>query len=120
MPNIYTGPWCDIKKYNIPILIYASFFVPSFILEHSSWKKEHPESKIVIHPECTNDVVKTADAVGSTEFIRKYVEKMPDGTIIGVGTEINMVKRLDAMNPTKKVVCPFHENLSEIFFVGEV
>ena len=40
------------------------------------------------------EVVDAADAVGSTEFIRNYVKNQPEGSVIGVGTEINMVKRL--------------------------
>ena len=46
-----------------------------------------------------------ADAVGSTEFIRRYVAEAPSGSTIGVGTEINMVKRLDSEYPDKKVEC---------------
>ena len=69
------------------------------------FRKENVNAKIVVHPECTNDVVETADAVGSTEFIRKYVEEMPENSTIGVGTEINMVKRLDSIHPNKQVIC---------------
>jgi len=68
-------------------------------------RSEHPEALVVVHPECTRDVVEAADAVGSTEFIRQYVEKAPPGSIIGVGTEINMVDRLDAAHPDKHVSC---------------
>jgi quinolinate synthase len=50
-------------------------------------------------------VVAAADAVGSTEFIRNYVAQQPSGSVIGVGTEINMVKRLDAQYPDKQVTC---------------
>ena len=99
----------DWEKLNNAKLVlwhgYCSVHKRFTVEQINQFRIEYPESKIVVHPECTNDVVKTADAVGSTEFIRKYVEKMPDGSVIGVGTEINMVKRLDVMNPTKKVVC---------------
>ena len=46
-----------------------------------------------------------ADAVGSTEFIRNYVKNQPEGSVIGVGTEINMVKRLDDKFPGKQISC---------------
>lgn len=64
-----------------------------------------PDARIVVHPECVRDVVEAADAVGSTEFIKQYVESQPAGSIIGVGTEINMVRRLDAAHPDKDVRC---------------
>lgn len=60
---------------------------------------------IVVHPECTRDVVEAADAVGSTEFIRNFVKEQAAGAFIGVGTEINMVKRLDEQYPQKTVKC---------------
>ena len=68
-------------------------------------RKENPDCKIVVHPECRREVVDAADAVGSTEFIRNYVENQPDGTVFGVGTEINMVKRLDEKFPEKQISC---------------
>jgi len=68
-------------------------------------RAEHNSCTIVVHPECKHDVVAAADAVGSTEFIRNYVAQQPSGSVIGVGTEINMVKRLDAQYPDKQVTC---------------
>ena len=66
---------------------------------------EAPDASIVVHPECVREVVEVADAVGSTEFIKRYVEAAPSGSIIGVGTEINMVRRLDAAHPDKDIRC---------------
>ena len=54
---------------------------------------EFPECKIVVHPECTEQVVEASDANGSTEFIVKYLRNAPPG-VYGVGTEINLVHRL--------------------------
>lgn len=53
-----------------------------------------PGCKVIVHPECDKETVKAADASGSTEFIRKYVEEAPQGSTIFVGTEINMIQRL--------------------------
>ncbi|MDA3832693.1 MAG: quinolinate synthase NadA, partial [Spirochaetales bacterium] len=50
-------------------------------------RQAHPEAKIVVHPECTEDVVALADAVGSTSFIVKYVEEAKPGEMIVIGTE---------------------------------
>ena len=63
-----------------------------------------PEGKIVVHPECTNEVVNMADAVGSTSFIVKYVANAPSDSTIIIGTEINLIKRLAMEYPDKKIL----------------
>lgn len=68
-------------------------------------RSTHPDIKIIVHPECVNEVVNAADLCGSTEFIRKTVEEAPAGTKWGIGTEINMVKHLATDNSDKMVVC---------------
>lgn len=62
-----------------------------------------PEINIIVHPECQNDVVAAADVVGSTEKIIKTVSESAPGTAWAVGTELNLVGRLAAQNPDKKV-----------------
>ena len=59
--------------------------------------------KILVHPECQHEVVRAADVVGSTEMIIKTVKESPSGSSWAVGTELNLVKRLAASNPDKKV-----------------
>ncbi|MCP4719598.1 MAG: quinolinate synthase NadA [Desulfobacteraceae bacterium] len=63
-----------------------------------------PKAKIVVHPECTNEVVCLADGVGSTSFIVKYVANAPSGSTIIIGTEINLIKRLSIEYPDKKIL----------------
>ncbi|MBU3716195.1 MAG: quinolinate synthase NadA [Candidatus Nanopelagicaceae bacterium] len=63
-----------------------------------------PGVKVLVHPECQHDVVKSADVVGSTEMIIKTVADSPTGSIWAVGTELNLVKRLAASNPDKKIL----------------
>ena len=67
-------------------------------------RKRFPEARVVVHPECTEEVVALADAVGSTSFIVKYVENAPPDTTIIVGTEINLINRLALEFPDKKVL----------------
>jgi quinolinate synthase len=62
-----------------------------------------PEINIIVHPECQHEVVSAADYVGSTEGIIKTVSEAAPGTQWAVGTELNLVGRLAAMNPDKKV-----------------
>ena len=53
-----------------------------------------PGAKIIVHPESPKDVVRLADAHGSTAQIIRYVESAPDGSTVVIGTEINLVERL--------------------------
>jgi quinolinate synthase len=63
-----------------------------------------PGIQILVHPECTHEVVLKADLVGSTEFIINTIEAAAPGTAWAVGTELNLVKRLAAAHPDKRIV----------------
>jgi quinolinate synthase len=69
-----------------------------------AFRAEHPDGIVVAHPECSHEVCSLADRVGSTDFIIKAVEAAPPGAVIGVGTEIHLVNRLDEETPDKTVV----------------
>ncbi len=64
----------------------------------------HPGINILVHPECTHDVVLKADLVGSTEFIIKTIEAAPPGSTWAIGTELNLVKRLADAHLDKTIV----------------
>jgi len=66
-------------------------------------RNKFSEARIVVHPECTQEVVKASDAVGSTSFIVNYVAAAPTGSTIIIGTEINLIKRLAMETPDKKI-----------------
>jgi quinolinate synthase len=63
-----------------------------------------PGVQILVHPECQHEVVLKADLVGSTEFIIQTIEAAPAGSAWAIGTELNLVKRLGAQHPDKKIV----------------
>ena len=63
-----------------------------------------PGVKILVHPECTHEVVTNADVVGSTEFIIKTIENAPSGSAWAIGTEFNLVSRLAKAHPDKNIV----------------
>ena len=65
----------------------------------------HPDVHVVVHPECTNDVVTAADSNGSTEYIKNLICEAPSGTTWAVGTEISLVNRIASENPDKTVFC---------------
>jgi quinolinate synthase len=74
--------------------------------EHvESFRREHPEGIVIVHPECAHEVVEVADEVGSTDAIIRAVAAAPSGSVIGVGTEIHLVNRLDHESPDKTVLC---------------
>ncbi len=63
-----------------------------------------PGVTVLVHPECTNEVVEAADLVGSTEHIIKTLEAAPSGSAWAIGTELNLVRRLAGAHPDKTVV----------------
>jgi quinolinate synthase len=69
-----------------------------------AFRAEHPDGIVMAHPECSHDVVEAADQVGSTDYIIRAVADAPSGAVIGVATEIHLVKRLDDETPDKTVV----------------
>jgi quinolinate synthase len=63
-----------------------------------------PGVTVLVHPECRYDVVTAADLVGSTEFIIRTIGSAPAGSSWAIGTELNLVSRLAAAHPDKRVV----------------
>jgi len=64
-----------------------------------------PGINVMVHPECTLDVVQAADCDGSTEFIIKTIEAAPASSQWAIGTEINLVNRLAKAHPDKRIFC---------------
>ena len=67
-------------------------------------RKRLPGVKVLVHPECQNEVVSIADVVGSTEAIIRAVEQSPPGSKWAIGTELNLVSRLAKNHPDKEIV----------------
>ncbi len=63
-----------------------------------------PNVQILVHPECTYEVVTKADLVGSTEFIITTIESAAAGSSWAIGTELNLVQRLKDAHPDKNIV----------------
>jgi quinolinate synthase len=75
-------------------------------------KAEHPQAKVMVHPECRPETIALADEVLSTGGMLKYAQTSEAGEII-VATEIGLIYRLRKENPGKKffpaseqAVCP--------------
>ena len=72
----------------------------------------YPEAELLVHPECTPDVVALADYVGSTSGIMEYAINSPKKEFI-IGTEISIAEHLQYMCLDKKfhylsqkLICP--------------
>ena len=59
--------------------------------------------QVLVHPECTHEVVSSADQVGSTEKIIQIVKASPAGSKWAIGTELNLVQRISQTNPDKEI-----------------
>ena len=69
------------------------------------FREKYPDGLVVVHPECPKETVEVSDANGSTQFIKNYVEDLPSGSKVAIGTEINMVARLADSHPDKHIEC---------------
>jgi quinolinate synthase len=103
-PNV--GASSDLS--NARIILWHGFcsvhkrFKPSQIAD---FRQRHPEGVVVVHPECPKETVDVADANGSTQYIINYVNNLPQGSTVAIGTEINMVARLADDHPDKHIEC---------------
>ena len=81
-------------------------------------KELHPNAKVMVHLECTPEVVALADAALSTAGMLKYVEQTDSKEFI-VGTECGMLHRLRMQFPDREffglqpsIVCPNMKKVS--------
>jgi quinolinate synthase len=75
-------------------------------------KREYPQAKVVVHPECTPEVIALADEVLGTGGMCRYAQRDEVREMI-VGTELGIIHRLKKENPGKKfipvsekIICP--------------
>lgn len=66
-------------------------------------KQEHPEGKVVVHPECRPEVIALADEVLSTGGMCRFARSTMAAEVI-VGTELGIIHRLRKENPDKRFI----------------
>jgi quinolinate synthase len=71
-------------------------------------KTQYPDATVMVHPECTFEVQKVADFVGSTSQMCKYARESKARTFV-VGTEEGILHRLRKGNPKKIFVLAYEE-----------
>jgi quinolinate synthase len=76
-------------------------------------KREYPQAKVAVHPECTPEVIALADEVASTSGMCRYAQRAEVTEMI-VGTEMGIIYRLRKENPGKRfipaseqAICPY-------------
>lgn len=91
------------SKLNRPMILWEGFCPTHhrILAEHIiKLKREYPDAKVVVHPECTPDVIALADHVASTTGIAKYCNDTDTKEFI-IGTETGILHRLKKENPQK-------------------
>ena len=114
VPDKYLGHYVSVKA-NRDLILWDGYCpVHAKILPEdiTRQRKAHPKAKVIVHPECTPQVIKLADEVLSTSGMCKYARLSGASEII-VGTEKGMLYRLCKENPRKnfyplseRAICP--------------
>jgi quinolinate synthase len=103
LPEVNMANGCDKAK----VLLWKGHCSvhTKFLAGHvDAVRQQFPGIQVMVHPECTLDVVQKADQWGSTEKIIRTVSESPKGSSWAIGTEINLVSRLAQANPDKHIV----------------
>jgi len=71
-------------------------------------KRQYPDAVIMVHPECSAEMRKVADFVGSTSKMCRYARETLAKTVI-VGTEEGLMHRLRKENPGKRFIIAYKD-----------
>lgn len=106
-------PYADYAGGNSPAAIEKSRVIlwKGHCSVHQMFRAEHvavfrqriPGIKILVHPECPQEVNDLADLSGSTGFIIRTVTSAPPGSQWAIGTELNLVNRLKQEHPEQEI-----------------
>ena len=105
-PDCYLGSWAQKNLPDIEIISYPGYcpthlrIIPDEIVK---MKIMYKDAKILLHPECHQEVVKLADFVGSTTQIMQYCESTNFKQYI-IATEKGVVDRLKRDFPEKEFI----------------
>jgi quinolinate synthase len=67
------------------------------------FREKYEGIKILVHPECPQEVNDIADISGSTSKIIETVQQSPAGTKWAIGTELHLVNRLKQQHPEQEI-----------------
>ena len=66
-------------------------------------KQEHPDVKVIAHPECSSYMLEYADFIGSTSALLKFCKTDNSSTYI-VATETGIIYQMKKSNPKKRFI----------------
>lgn len=66
-------------------------------------RERDPDIQIIVHPECSHEVVTLSDDNGSTKYIIDTINQAPAGSKWAIGTEMNLVQRIIHEHPDKQI-----------------
>lgn len=106
--NPIQGDWEEIKgsMEDIRVLLWkghCSVHTKFTVDQIKRVREQDPETKVIVHPECTFDVVQNADENGSTSYIIQQIKNAPAGSKWAIGTEVNLVQRLAENHPEQQI-----------------
>ncbi len=92
----------------IPIPEYG--FCPTHLLfqpeDVTVLKQQHPDATVIVHPECSSEMRRVANFIGSTSKMCRYAKESTAKTFI-VGTEEGLLHRLRKENPQKQFIIAY-------------
>jgi len=106
-PNKISGGLSSIEVKSAKVLLWFGFCSvhQGFnVNQIKVLKEKDPDIHIIVHPECSFEVVQAADESGSTAKIVEVIRSAPKGSKFAVGTEINLVNRLSQEFTDKKIM----------------
>ena len=89
----------DIVIWNGTCHVHEEFSLEAIL----KLKKENPDAKIIVHPECELPVRMTADFIGSTSSLLQFSKNDSAETFI-VATEAGIIHQMQKANPHKKYI----------------
>jgi len=114
IPDQYLGHYVSTKT-DKKIILWPGFCPPHIRMQPQDIARlrlEYPQAKVMVHPECSPEVIALADEVLSTGGMCRFAQQTEANEII-VGTEIGIIHRLRKENRDKKfiplseqVICP--------------
>ena len=104
-PDKNLGAWIqketgrDMLLWDGACIVHEAFSIDKLLNTH----KEHPNAKIIAHPESEDHILKTASYVGSTSGLINYAKNNPAEEFI-VATEAGILHEMQKEVPNKELI----------------
>ncbi len=105
IPDTYLGQYVISQTGNQMVLWpgYCPTHVNIKPEDISRLRQQYPEANVVVHPECTPEVIALADHALSSGGMCRFARREDVSQLI-VGTEIGLIHRLNKENPGKQFI----------------